>query len=147
MSLRKIAFVKGEYYHVYNRGNSKQRIFRDKNDYDRFINYVKEKYSYNNENIPCCLFVLEVIPKKFFDKYLSVEDKELGMLEYKIPIYAEIFGIKAISRANEAHWWDDVDKYPINAEPTEIKTEYIQNELKKKNGWRIFHPYFKIWTN
>ncbi len=37
MSLRKIAFVKGEYYHVYNRGNSKQRIFRDKNDYDRFI--------------------------------------------------------------------------------------------------------------
>lgn len=37
MSLRKISFVKGEYYHIYNRGNSKQRIFRDKNDYVRFI--------------------------------------------------------------------------------------------------------------
>jgi putative transposase len=37
MPLRKISFVKGEYYHLYNRGNSKQRIFRDKNDYARFL--------------------------------------------------------------------------------------------------------------
>jgi putative transposase len=37
MPLRKISFVDGEYYHIYNRGNSKQRIFRDKNDYVRFI--------------------------------------------------------------------------------------------------------------
>ncbi len=116
-------------------------------DFEQFFSYVKEKYSYDNKNKPCCLFVLEVIPKKFFDNYLKVEDKELGMLEYKIPVYAEIFGIKTVSRENEAHWWDDVEKYPLNAEPTEIKTEYIQNELKKKNGWRIFHPYFKIWTN
>lgn len=37
MSLRKVNFVKGEYYHIYNRGNSKQKIFRDKEDYLRFI--------------------------------------------------------------------------------------------------------------
>jgi len=37
MTLRKVPFAKGEYYHVYNRGNSKQRIFRDKNDYARFL--------------------------------------------------------------------------------------------------------------
>jgi len=29
--------VEGEYYHIYNRGNSKQRIFRDKSDYERFL--------------------------------------------------------------------------------------------------------------
>jgi len=37
MTNRKISFVEGEYYHIYNRGNSKQDIFLDKTDYDRFI--------------------------------------------------------------------------------------------------------------
>lgn len=37
MSIRKINFVPGEYYHIYNRGNSKQIIFRGKQDYERFL--------------------------------------------------------------------------------------------------------------
>jgi len=36
MSERKINFVQGEFYHVYNRGNSKQVIFKDHIDYQRF---------------------------------------------------------------------------------------------------------------
>ncbi|MFA6397883.1 MAG: transposase [Candidatus Paceibacterota bacterium] len=37
MSIRKVNFVPGEYYHVYNRGNSKQVIFRDEKDFKHFI--------------------------------------------------------------------------------------------------------------
>ena len=37
MSIRKIDFVEGEYYHIYNRGNSKQRIFLDDKDRERFL--------------------------------------------------------------------------------------------------------------
>ena len=37
MSIRKVDFATGEYYHLYNRGNSKQKIFLDKNDYKHFI--------------------------------------------------------------------------------------------------------------
>jgi putative transposase len=37
MGLRKTSLVEGEYYHIYNRGNSKQKIFFDDQDYDRFI--------------------------------------------------------------------------------------------------------------
>lgn len=37
MSIRKTSFVPGEYYHIYNRGNSKQKIFLSKKDYERFI--------------------------------------------------------------------------------------------------------------
>jgi len=37
MSIRKVSFVDGEYYHIYNRGNSKQTIFHDKQDYQYFI--------------------------------------------------------------------------------------------------------------
>jgi putative transposase len=37
MSIRKVNFVQGEYYHIYNRGNSKQKIFNDEKDYKHFI--------------------------------------------------------------------------------------------------------------
>lgn len=36
MANRKFSFVPGEFYHVYNRGNSKQDIFIDDRDYIRF---------------------------------------------------------------------------------------------------------------
>ena len=40
MSIRKTDLVEGEYYHIYNRGNSKQKIFNDKEDYLRFISLL-----------------------------------------------------------------------------------------------------------
>ena len=46
MSIRKVSFVPGEYYHIYNRGNSKQKIFHNKADYERFIGLL---YACNNQ--------------------------------------------------------------------------------------------------
>ena len=40
MSIRETDFAQGEYYHIYNRGNSKQKIFHDKGDYLRFISLL-----------------------------------------------------------------------------------------------------------
>ncbi|MFM7088210.1 MAG: transposase [Candidatus Paceibacterota bacterium] len=40
MPKRNVDLARGEYYHIYNRGNSKQKIFRDKADYDRFVKYL-----------------------------------------------------------------------------------------------------------
>ncbi len=37
MSCRKIIFSPGEYYHCYNRGTEKRKIFLDQGDYERFI--------------------------------------------------------------------------------------------------------------
>lgn len=36
MAKRKVPLVEGEFYHVFNRGNSKQKIFLDDHDYERF---------------------------------------------------------------------------------------------------------------
>jgi len=44
MSTRKISFAEGEYYHIYNRGNSKQKIFLDRDDY---LYFVKCLYCFN----------------------------------------------------------------------------------------------------
>jgi putative transposase len=50
MATRKIKFVTNEFYHIYNRGNSKQKIFLDDEDYKRFTQclYVcNSKKSFN----------------------------------------------------------------------------------------------------
>lgn len=46
MSIRKVSFVVEEFYHIYNRGNSKQKIFLDTKDYQRFIDLL---YAVNRE--------------------------------------------------------------------------------------------------
>ena len=40
MSIRETDFAQGEYYHIYNRGNSKQKIFQNREDYLRFISLL-----------------------------------------------------------------------------------------------------------
>lgn len=42
MSKRKVRFVKGEYYHVYNRGVDKRTIFNDEQDVTRFLQSMLE---------------------------------------------------------------------------------------------------------
>ncbi len=56
MALRKISFAEGEYYHIYSRGNSKQKIFHDAADYQRFMMLL---YACNQENA----FKINNLPK------------------------------------------------------------------------------------
>lgn len=51
MSKRKINFALGEYFHIYNRGNSKQEIYCDKYDYERFIKLLYISNSSINFNL------------------------------------------------------------------------------------------------
>ncbi|OGI95740.1 hypothetical protein A2917_00260 [Candidatus Nomurabacteria bacterium RIFCSPLOWO2_01_FULL_42_17] len=51
MSIRLTPFVEGEYYHIYNRGNSKQKIFHDKEDYLRFISLLYISNTSENFNL------------------------------------------------------------------------------------------------
>lgn len=48
MANRKHPFVEGEFYHIYNRGNSKQKIFLDKKDYEHFIKCLFVCNTYKN---------------------------------------------------------------------------------------------------
>ncbi|MFA6325421.1 MAG: transposase [Candidatus Paceibacterota bacterium] len=60
MSIRKVPFAIGEYYHIYNRGNSKQKIFLEKKNYNHFLKLL---YICNSENN----FVLRDIIGESFD--------------------------------------------------------------------------------
>jgi putative transposase len=60
MSIRKVPFTTGEYYHIYNRGNSKQTIFHDKKDYDRFVKLLFLSNSREN-------FKVHLLGKEIYD--------------------------------------------------------------------------------
>jgi putative transposase len=54
MSIRKVNFIEGEYYHIYNRGNSKQKIFLDDKDRERFLKLLylcnsKQRIDFKND--------------------------------------------------------------------------------------------------
>src|SRR3989338_11400305 len=54
MSIRKVSFVPGEYYHIYNIGNSKQTIFHDKKDYAHFLGLLyacNQKENFKTDNL------------------------------------------------------------------------------------------------
>lgn len=55
MGYRKVPLISGEYYHIYNRGNSKQAIFLDDKDRDRFVKLLyfsnSKKFRSFRENI------------------------------------------------------------------------------------------------
>lgn len=48
MSQRKVPLIDGEYYHIYNRGNSKQKIFLDEDDYEHFVKCLFVSNTYRN---------------------------------------------------------------------------------------------------
>ena len=116
----------------------------NRRNYLNYLRYVREEYGYKGLPL-CCLFILEVFPREFLDRYLAVKNRRIGMLEYKVPIYARIFGIPFFRKELGVCWFKDPKTMPLNAWPVEISKGYIRKELSKRNGWRIFHPYFKAW--
>lgn len=116
---------------------------QERKNYLAFLDYIKNKYSYVVSPL-CCLFILQVFPREFFDRYLAVKDKKVGMLEYKVPTYAKIFNTSFYKKDLGVKWFGKKEG-PLNAIPKEINRSYIEKELKIENGWRIFHPYYKIW--
>lgn len=111
--------------------------------YQKFRRYIKKNYHYTQKTL-CWLAIIAVLPRLFFDKYQTVRNKKIGFMEYKMPTYAKILKIPFYKKELGV-WWFLKGKYPLNAVPKEIDKKYINDQLNKSNGWRIFHPYFKIW--
>ncbi len=122
---------------------------KERKNYLKFKDYVLNHYGYKNKLL-CSLFIFQVFPKIFFEKWLTVEDKEIGMLEYKIPTYAKIFKINFYKNNLDVWWFNQKTikgETALNARGIEVTKDYIKKQLKNRKGFRIFHPYFKKWDD
>lgn len=120
----------------------------ERKKYLAFKNYVRTKYGYIKK-LWCSLFILQIFPRKFFKDWRTEKDTTLGMLEYTLPTFANIFQTP-IYRKDLGVWWFDKRtgrrETPMNARGVQIRKKFIERELHKKNGYRIFHPYFSVWS-
>ena len=116
----------------------------ERGNYLRFLEHVRKQYGYRAK-ARICLFILQVLPRVFFERYLRVKNRNVGMLEYKIPTYAEILGIPVFRKDLGVKWDEGRKNRPLNAIPRGISSAYIRAQLRKRGGWRIFHPYYRKW--
>jgi hypothetical protein len=129
--------------------------------YLEFLEHVRKTYNYQSDPLGC-LFIVVCFPRVFLDQYSNVEQPELGFIEYRIPIYAQIFGTSFCENHPFQAWWVDVDPIfwaknpikqamnslslrfnpiPLNPAKREISLIPIYRHLNTQTGARIFHPY------
>uniref|UniRef100_B8HV90 Uncharacterized protein n=1 Tax=Cyanothece sp. (strain PCC 7425 / ATCC 29141) TaxID=395961 RepID=B8HV90_CYAP4 len=132
--------------------------------YLEFLAHVRNIYDYE-QNPLGCLFIVVGFPRTFLEQYSKVEDPELGFLEYRIPIYAQIFGTPFCQDHPFQAWWVDTDPVfrannlvrrawnslhlrfnpkPLNPVKREISLISICHHLSTEVGARIFHPYEQL---
>jgi hypothetical protein len=103
----------------------------------------------------CCQFISAVLPRRFFECYGTVDHDELGFLEYKIPVYAQVFGIRLVPDPCFRPWWAEdpsmvgasrTDKL-VHAWPTSVRLLLMLAEALRPGGRRAFHPYHGIYPH
>lgn len=116
--------------------------------YVNFLGWVKDKYRYDQEPL-CCLFIVVCFPRSFLAKYSEIEQPELGFLEYRVPIYAQIFGTPFCINHPFQPWWPgdaatSKNKETLNAKRHDVSLIGILRNILDSDGVRVFHPYRKV---
>src|SRR3989344_3859948 len=104
MARRKIPLAEGEFFHVYNRGNSKQQIFIDDHDRDRFVKLLylcnsKKSFNFRNDIVRKGIDVwdFDSVPPRLAGGRARGDENKLPIsifLEKLCKTYAQYFNAK-----------------------------------------------------
>ncbi len=123
-------------------------------EYDAFLALVAARYG-PVEDPMCCQFIGMVAPRTFLDRYGGIEEPELGFLEYKVPVYAQAFGVPLVADTCFRPWWPEEPATSgatrtetlVHAWRTPVRLPVMLYESKVPHGRRIFHPYHGIYPH
>lgn len=119
-------------------------------EYEEFLSFVRREHDFREDPM-CGLFIAVCLPRQFLERYGRIPRPELGFLEYKIPVYAQIFGVPLHHSARHSPWWDDhpaasgqsAYRRALNAGKEEVPLRVIEAHRALPGGRRIFHPAFQ----
>jgi putative transposase len=80
MPLRTVPFVDGEFYHVYNRGVNRRKIFLTERNYSKFIQTI-EYYSFNNHRLRFSDY-LALSPEIRSDYFNKINEKFIEIVSF-----------------------------------------------------------------
>lgn len=140
--LRPVSEVDPWWYYV--RPDSEERL-----EYEQFITFVREVHDYKDEPL-CSEFIVACLPRSFLSRYVDIPRPDLGFLEYKIPVYAQIFGTPLCRHHPHQPWWGDhpdAQSEPLlaralNSETQNVPLRVIEAHRLWPWGRKIFHPVF-----
>ncbi|MDX2230095.1 MAG: hypothetical protein NW220_10680 [Leptolyngbyaceae cyanobacterium bins.349] len=159
--LRPIAEVEAEWQWT------SPRVRDRREQYLEFCQHIRKTYDYQQDPLGC-LFIVIALPRNFLKQYAQVPEPELGFLEYRIPMYAQILGTPFCTEHPYRAWWVDADPLfwaknplrrvinsvvlkfnpnPLNPAKREISLIAIGRHLLTHNGARIFHPYEQLFPS
>lgn len=127
------------------RPNSAERI-----DFEHFRNLVAQTYSLPDDPL-CCSFPAGALPRNFLQRYVEIPEPDVGFLEYKMPIYAQLWGVEFCrDHPFKLFWADKYRRKPLqrllktfHAEKHSIRTLTVLWNAFLPWGKRVFHPYAK----
>ncbi|MFY9287619.1 MAG: hypothetical protein WAO98_03860 [Alphaproteobacteria bacterium] len=140
--LRPISDVENWWYWVRKDSNVRS-------DYEKFCSALVEQFP---SSPLCCNFITAALPRRFLERYQHIEQPEIGFLEYKIPIYAQIWGFSfCIDHPFNPAWLHEKHHNRIeralltfHAEKRPIYTWTLLLNALLPWGKRVFHPYTKL---
>jgi hypothetical protein len=103
----------------------------------------------------CCQFIGIVAPRSFMARYAGIDRPELGFLEYKIPVYAQVFGAPLVADTCFRPWWPEEPATSgagraatlVHAWATPVRLPVMMAEALRPGGRRIFHPYHGVYPH
>lgn len=114
-------------------------------EYQRFVDALGERFP---EDPYCCNFLAGALPRRFMDDYARIENPDLGFLEYKMPVYAQVFGFDFCRDHQFNPIWQAENRSRLlrvfdtfHAEKTPIPRPVAFLNAKLPGGRRVFHPY------
>lgn len=111
-----------------------------------FLAHLRERYDYRDQP-QACLAIVMALPRAFLERFAAIERLDLGFLEYRLPMYAQVFGVPLRREHPFRPWWGAVEPYrlfsPLRALPREIWVPTIVLNLLRRDGARVFHPYWR----
>lgn len=130
------------------------RWVKTRQEYDAFLALVENRHG-PVEDPMCCQFIAMVLPRTFFERYVGIEEPELGFLEYKVPVYAQAFGVPLVPDTCFRPWWPEEpgasgagrSARMFHAWPTPLRLPTMLLEAWRPGGRRIFHPYPGIYPH
>jgi len=123
---------------------------QERAEYEQFLAFVGTRYGFRSDPM-CGLFIVVCLPREFLARYSPIPDPELGFLEYKVPVYAQIFGTPLRQSPPHDPWWDDDPRAiarsvlgrALNAGKQNVPLRVIEAHRMMPGGRRIFHPVFR----
>lgn len=114
-----------------------------KSEWNALLNFVRDKFNYNQEPYTCKGPAL-CLPKRFLERYSSIEIPELCNDELRLSLFSQIFGFKLYDTCFYKRWSNESEKEFFNCDGHEINLSIISKELVKYSGRRVFHPFQRI---